>query len=534
MRNLGNKLQTKAVSLFAGLLLQTVISGLIVGALSGCYQGSVDSFDRQNGATRNELKDLMYGNKTKNNSDKKSEPEIPSSTSVPKSSRIIAIPSLPQDSSEKLISFSVAEQVPLKDVFIELAKASKLDLDLDPNISGGVIINAKNRPLTEVLDRVCDMGNLRYTLSNGRLQVERDLPYAKNYLVDFLSEGGLWGDVEKNILAILSGSASADGNDSVGSVNSNKLANIMTVFASKKNHDRVASYLESVRRNASAQVLIEAKVVEVTLKDDYKTGIDWNWAKDGFTLSQSANGDNATAKNPISFVVPTSSGFLGGSISATINALEEFGTVKAISSPRINALNNQKATLNFTQKLVYFTTEASNSSTTSTSGTNNQNTVTSTKNEEPTGTELIITPVIDLVTQEITLNVKPKITIKSGEVTQEVPTVINGVSTTIKNQIPIINTRELTTIAKIKSGNVLVIGGVMSEAATNNDKGFPFIQSVPIVGNLFKSVNKTSDVNETVIFIKATIINTSDGVSKYDRKVHDAFSSSARPFFNSK
>lgn len=508
--------------------------------VAGCSQGRVDPFDRQTGVTREEIKNAMYGDRTKKNAKKdepknSSVPAIPQ-TSIPRPSRIIAIPSLPKEKADKLISFAVTEQVPLKDVLIELAKAAKLDVDLDPTIDGGVIVNAKNRPLSEVLNRVCEMGNLRYTLKNGRLHVEKDLPFAKNYLTDYLIDGALWADVERNIVALITGEGGAAAS---GSVSSNKLANIMTVFASQKNHVKVAEYLESVKKHASAQVLIEAKVVEVTLSDDYRTGIDWSWVRNGREITQTAggpvSGGTTDTTDPLTVIIPSQSSIFGGNISASITALEEFGTVKAISSPRINTMNNQKATLNFTQKLVYFTNDTSSNSTTSTAGTNVQNTVTSTKNEEPTGTELTITPSIDLENNEITLYVNPKITVQSGEVTQTVlvpdTNSETGEFTELTNQIPIINTRELTTVAKIKSGSVLVIGGVMNENTTNTDSGIPFLNRIPVLGYLFKSTVKNSEVNETVVFVKATIIGTSDGVGKYDRDLNDTFSSRSRSIF---
>ncbi len=503
---------------------------LLVATLLGCSQGKIDSFDRQNGATREELKNIFFVSKNKSN-ENKADKEIPKLSSIPQSSRMIVIPTPPKLNNKQLISFSITAQVPLKDVLIELAKSAKLDIDLDPTISGGVIIDAKNRPLTEILDRVCDMGNLRYSLFDDVLRVERDLPFAKNYLVDFLIDGNLWGEVETNIRAIIDGSNS-NSDSGGGSISSNKLANIMTIFASQKNHQKIVNYIEQVRKNSSAQVLIEAKVIEVTLKDNYKTGIDWSWAGDG-KASITQSGGGVDGANPISIILGSSSLF-GGNINASITALEEFGTVKAIASPRISTLNNQKATLNFTQKLVYFTNDSSNNVTTAASSNTTQNTITSTMHEEPTGTELIITPAIDLVSNTITLNVQPKITVKSGEVTQTITVPIGtaGDSQLLTNQIPIINVRELKTIAKIQSGSVLVIGGVMTEDVTNNEIGIPFLSGIPFVGYLFKSVSKVFSTTETVVFIKATIVNSSDGISKYDRDFHDKSVSISRPFLN--
>jgi len=519
-------------------ILRLLLTYLMMAVLFACAQGRVDPFDLQTGTSKKEIKDIFFGDRSKKYAakkvDNKNEINSPNSqiNSIPNVSKIITIPSPPRIMTEKLMSFSVNQEVPLKDVLIELAKAAKLDIDLDQGIEGGVIVSAKNRSLIEILDRVCDMGNLRYTLNNNRLYVEKDLPFAKNYSLDFLIDSELWGAAESGIMDLMSDKSGSKSASSGGSVSSNKLSNIMTIFASQKNHIKVANYLEKIRKNSSAQVLIEAKVVEVTLKDNYKTGIDWGLVSGKDTLTQSGGGAGAGAKNPITLILG-SVDILSKSINSTISALEEFGVVKGIASPRINTLNNQKAKLNFTKKLVYFTSDVSTNTVTTTGTSATQNAITSTMHTESLGTELSITPTIDLETNEITLDVKPKITIKSDEVDQIVTNPSgSGASASITNKIPIINTRELNTTAKIKSGNVLVIGGVMTEDSTNADVGVPFLSRIPILGYLFRSTTKTSTITETVIFVKATIVGIGNGVSKYDKQMHETFSSSNRPFIN--
>ena len=524
------------------LLKNTLLPIFLIATISGCAQGKTDPFDRQTGTTREEVKDVFFGNKAKTEAAKKSSSNAPSnSVAIPQISRMVSIPSLPKTNNEKLISFSVTDQVPLKDVIIELAKVAKLDIDLDPSIDGGVIVNAKNRPLTEILDRICDMGSLRYTLENNVLHVERDLPFAKNYLVDFLINGNLWGGVETNVVSLIADTGAGAKSSAGGSVSSNKLANTMTIFASQKNHIRVKNYLDSVRKHSSAQVLIEAKVVEVALSDTYKTGIDWTFTQKGETsaaplLKQSGGGNSGSIAGAITLLMPKGNLF-GSSLNTTISALETFGVVKTISSPRVSALNNQKSYLNFTHKLPYFIYSATQTDavTSATGTTPAKITITSTLNTELTGVDLNITPTIDLVSGEITLDVQPKITSSSTNASSDVQLSDKDGKLFIvaTNKIPIVDTRELKTIAKIQSGSVLVIGGVMSESTTNEDSGIPFLQSIPILGYLFKSTSKVSKVIETAIFIKATIIGTGDGVNKYDRKLNDTFTSSDRPFFNS-
>ncbi len=441
------------------------------------------------------------------------------------------------------ISFSVTEQVPLKDVLIELGRAAKIDVDLDSNISGGIVINARNRPLGEVIDRIAELGNLRYNYDKGVLHFRRDSPYVKNYFVDYLFDGSiLWAEVSQNLSTIITNNSASvlsekSASDTsvttaipTSSITLNKTAGIMSIFATQRQHKEIATYLADVEKSASAQVLIEAKVVEVALNDEFKTGIDWSWsdfASNGRSVAVDVS-NGFTQGNPLGIV-------FSGDITASVSALEKFGTSRTLSSPRIHAINNQKAILNFAKKLIYFKLE--NTQTNAAGGNNNTVTAvattrTSTKIEIDVGVELIITPSINLETNEITLNVAPKITAEFGEriLDPASPTDDAGVIT-VRNEVPQIKTRELKTIAKVQSGNILVIGGLMEESTSNTDTGIPFLQRIPILGYLFKSTSKVSETTETVIFIKATIVNSGSQPHKVDRDIQEKFDTNRRRFF---
>ncbi|NBV06241.1 MAG: hypothetical protein EBS06_03275 [Proteobacteria bacterium] len=462
----------------------------------------------------------------------------PSENSIPSFSKLILNPPPPQIGGDKIISFSVTDQIPLKDVLIELGRVAKIDVDLDSGISGGVVINAKNRPLKEVIDRIATLGNLRYSYQNGVLHFERDLPYSKNYFVDFLSGSQLWSDVESNISAILSdGSSNSSPSNSSSSSDSssenvsssvsssrytsNKSAGIISVYATRSQHEQVSQYLDDVYRNSSAQVLIEAKIIEVTLSKEFDTGINWSWVNDAKSASTNTSFSSPSGSTAsISAIVPKVKLLgLGGDLGATISALEQFGKAKSISSPRVNAINNQKATLDFTQKKIYFTVSASSSTSTGTA-TNTVSTVTATKNELDVGAKLEITPSINLATNEITLEVKPKLSIDTGEVAID-PSVNPSTGKSLGNTIPIINTRELSTIAKIQSGNILVIGGLISESINNNGTGIPFLMRIPFFKYIFGAFSNYTRKIETVIFIKATIVSSGNNLNKQDRSFYN-------------
>ena len=83
----------------------------------------------------------------------------------------------PAGAEERLVSISVTDTVPIRSVLLELARAAEVDLELDAAIDGGIIFTAHNKPFIEVVERIANMANLRYSFKNGVLRVELDRPY---------------------------------------------------------------------------------------------------------------------------------------------------------------------------------------------------------------------------------------------------------------------------------------------------------------------------------------------------------------------
>ncbi len=493
-----------------------------------CSQGKVDPYFDNIGLSEQDIKDSII--KSKIDQKKAKEDAIKSDTPIPRLNRSIVAPPIPKIGGEKIISFYVTEQVPLRDVLIELGRIAEIDVDVDPKISGGVIINAKNRPFKEIIDRITTQGNLRYSYKNKVLYFETDKPFMKNYFVDYLDDSPLWDDVQTNIENIFTSekdSSAGESSTSSASVTPNKTAGMLTIYATQKQHDAIEKYLEDVSKQSSTQVLIEAKVIEVSLSDKFRAGIDWS--QDLFKFSSPDADTNfaamATVANPALKI-------FGGDINVAVDAMSKFGSTKAISSPRIHAMNNQKASLNFAEKLVYFKVEAQQSAqgtTTGTAASTVATTVTSTKQEENVGVQIEITPSINLKTGEITMSISPKITQKTGDVKD--PATANTATFSYANSVPIITTREITTTVKIVSGNVVILGGLMKDTSTGNQGGIPFLRRIPIFGWLFKSMEKSSDVSETVIFIKATIVNSGTRANKVDRDLQEKYDVNRRNYF---
>jgi Flp pilus assembly secretin CpaC len=509
------------------LLTKKVAIFSLVSAQFSCYNGKVDPFDFQSGLSRDDIRNAIV----KPPEQQKKNGETKEEIYIPRTLKLISAPPPPVIGGGKIISFSVTDEVPLKDVLIELGRVADIDVDLDPGIDGGVIINAKNRPLKEVIDRICTIGGLRYTYENGVLHFERDLPFMRTYFVDYLIDGELWSDVETNLDALLASAEStksSEDSSAQSTFSSNKSAGIISVFANEKEHKMVVNYLADVEEAASAQVIIEAKIVEVKLSETFKAGITWSSAANKITSVSGLPG--VTGGIAISGV-----NLFGDSVNSSAEALETFGTTRTIASPRLHAINNQKASLNFSDTKVFFKIDANQNVTTSVGETtNNTSSVTSTKQELDIGTQLEITPSINPRTGEIVMKISPKLSVPGTSVVDPAsPTYkdADGNIVTITNSVPQVNSRTIETIAKVRSGEVLVIGGLMRDSGENTDKGVPLLANLPVLGWLFKSAEKESNITETVIFIKATIVKRGSGASKIDRDLQRKFDSNRRKFF---
>lgn len=537
--------------------------------------------------------------------------------------------------SMPLVSVSVNQSVPVRDVLFELAKQADYDIELDPNIRGSIIFTARERPFDEVVERISDIAGLRYKFENDVLRVEVDTPYNKTYKIDYLSyvrsntssmrnnvavvsgdgadtgssfqtaaqsEADFWGELETNLEQIVRNfqtgalktnrdpritateqnpnvqavAPDADGNvqvqppqaslqvsslpdemeDASGSAGGaaspdsdmptftlNKQAGLINIYANEKAHEEVAAYLKLLKRAVTSQVLIEAKVLEVILNDEHATGIDWrvldglsgeltlDFLTGGFNRSTSpivpniaggVSGTNVAGNS--SFVM----GYAGDDVQALINAVSGFGTVRALASPRLTVLNNQSAALNVATNRVFFDIDID-----VTSDDNGvQTDISSDIRNVPEGVLVNVQPSINLDDRTISMAVRPTIT----RIVNERPdpavqyvTAANGIDD-VENLVPELNVQELDSVIKTRSGQAVVMGGLLQDRVSTDDTGVPVISETPLVGNLFKKHNNRVQKTELVIFLKATILDSpSESVHNTDKDLYRQFSSDRRP-----
>jgi MSHA biogenesis protein MshL len=314
----------------------------------------------------------------------------------------------------------------------------------------------------------------------------------------------------------------------MASVIVNPESGVVTVRATSRQHEKVQEFLEQVTGSSRRQVLIEATIVEVTLNDNYQTGVDWSALGInglGYSFRQNIVGpgtssapfalDNATP-NSFSIAYSNPAAAIGGSISSTIKLLDTFGRTRVLSSPKLMVLNNQTAMLKVVDNRVYFTIKAD----TVTNQTTSTTTFTSTQNVVPVGFIMNVTPQIsdgDMVT----INVRPTVTRVIDTVPDPNPTLAAARVTSL---IPVTQTREMESVLKVQSGQTAILGGLMLDSFESQRAGLPVASRLPFLGDLVSKRNDTSTKSELVIFIRPYVIRNAsvDGdLAAYRRYLPD-------------
>lgn len=314
------------------------------------------------------------------------------------------------------------------------------------------------------------------------------------------------------------------------SVMVNRETGFLMARATSRQHEKIQEFLDLVLTSARRQVMIEATIVEVTLNQSYQQGIDWQYFNQG--AAGRAVGQGTTTRsfrvNPTTgaFEATTSTSTLPSSIGGTlfslafrrgdflaaIKLLENFGTLRVLSSPKLSVLNNQTALLKVVDNIVYFQFKAD----TTQSQTSTLTNVTTTPQSVSVGLVMSVTPQIS-ENGSVLLNVRPTI---SREIGRGKPDPNPNIPAGMENRVPEIQTREMESLMRVNNGEIAVLGGLMQDVVNNSDDAVPGISKIPIFGNLFTHRNDLTTKTELVIFLRPTVIK--------DSSIHGDYSSFRR------
>ena len=328
------------------------------------------------------------------------------------------------------------------------------------------------------------------------------------------SENDFWSDLKEALKVLVS---PTEGRQVVVSPQ----AGLVTVRALPSEIAVVKDFLNQSQGSLQRQVVLEARIIEVTLNDGYQQGVRWDRIASGLTGSVNFGfSGGAIASN---FAANTAAGIdpainavngIGNSISTdiggvstlrisrgdfdgVINMLQTQGDVQMLSNPRVTVTNNQKAVIKVGQD-EYFVTDVSTSEDQSATQTENENDIELTPFFS--GIALDVTPQIDR-SGSVILHVHPSVT-ETAEQTK----VIQVGDQQILLPLAQSNIRESDTVIRARDGEIVVIGGLMETVTSEQESKTPLLGDIPFIGNAFKNKAKTQSKRELVILIRPSVV----------------------------
>jgi len=352
------------------------------------------------------------------------------------------------------------------------------------------------------------------------------------------SDNDFWSELKAALEAIV---GSKEGGRSVVI---SPQSGVLVIRAMPEELRSVDAYLKATQLAVDRQVILEAKILEVELNDSFQSGINWasfasirsshpnrvsggmiapgaNLAPLPYTGGQPPpinNGQGLAASTGFSLSnAATAAGSLFGfafqtnNFAALISFLESQGQVHVLSSPRVAAMNNQKAVLKIGTD-EFFVTGVTNTVNTTDNGTTNTPSVTL----QPffSGVVLDVTPQID-DKGNILLHVHPSV----SQVSTVTKNVDLGSAGTLTLPLAASATSELDSYVRGQSGQVVAIGGLMRQVSSGDVDQLPGASKVPVLGALFRNKTRMSQKRELVVLIKPTIV---DGANDWSQDLLDA------------
>lgn len=475
--------------------------------------------------------------------------------------------------------FDVAvERAPVRSFLMNLVEGTDHGMVVHPEVSGEVTMNLKNVTVEQVLDTLREVHGLPYREVEGGFEVTPAALETRVFDVDYLNvsrqghsqtrvssgqvseqggSDGVLGSTTSSRTSTLTGThvetdTAADfwqelvatldaivGEGAGRSVMASPHAGVVTVRAMPRELAYVESYLGDAHRNLRRQVIIEAKILEVALSDGYQQGINWSavlgnsveFAQTGGgttlgggtslvnSVAPSEIGGNAGILDPamLAMIEGAAASAFGGVFSIAL-ALEDFaafiellktqGDVEVLSSPRISTLNNQKAVIKVGSD-EFFVTDVSTTTVTGTATTTSPDV---TLTPFFSGIALDVTPRIG-EHGDITLHVHPAV----SQVRDQTKVIDLGAGVaTLSLPLAFSTVRESDSIVRARSGQVIVIGGLIENVSDEKDARLPLLGDLPWIGGAFRQKRQVARKNELVILLRPEVVEADGWARRVD------------------
>lgn len=474
-----------------------------------------------------------------------------------------SMPPVESKPQENKFDLSV-NNTPASQVFAAIVSGTRYSIVIPSDVSGFITLHLKEVTVFEALEAIREVYGYEYKVDGSRIYIQgitmQTRIFQVNYLtgqrsgnsslrvasssiadsssssstpgaaptqgvtramdssrVSMTSKADFWEELSLSLTAIV-------GNEKGRSVVISPMSGVIVVRAMPEELRNVAVYLKASQISIERQVILEAKIIEVSLEDSLQTGVNWaSFTSDGSnfnsagqigagnTLSPSIGGVPSDLTGSIISGTPGSSlsgatsnpgsmfglAFQTSNFAALLNFLESQGSVHVLSSPRIATLNNQKAVLKVGTDEFFVT-----GVTTTTTAVGTTATTTPTVTLQPffSGISLDVTPRIDS-NNDIILHVHPSV----GQVTT-VNKVLNLGTSAGTYTLPLASSSvsETDSIVRARDGQIVAIGGLMRQATIEAESGLPGLAK-----SIFGQTSKKTEKRELVILIKPTVV-TSD------------------------
>jgi general secretion pathway protein D/MSHA biogenesis protein MshL len=266
---------------------------------------------------------------------------------------------------------------------------------------------------------------------------------------------------------------------------------LITVTAPRRIINKVETYLNNLKEELYKQISIEAKILEVSISNEREVGIDWEslFNSSPFTFNMAFG--SSTVHQPLGPSSERSFTLNAKSFTTLVSAIEKQGKTRVLANPKISVLNGQPALINVGRNVTYI----DKVTTTVEDGVVTSNVTTK---DKTSGIVLsIIATVLD--NDEIILNLTPV----TSQLEEPIVYRDFGDSTV---GLPITNVRELSTIVRVKKGEMLVVGGLIDYTNDDDNAHVPLLGRLPLIGRLFSLESKFKTRKELVILLKPEII----------------------------
>lgn len=492
----------KTVSLIGPLFL--------IILLSGCYTASPPTHPKKlssvarNASASSEIKQF--------NEQSKATPPPP-----------MVLPSVYQNISPfsgKTISLS-AENANLRQVLYLISQSAGLNLIIDSDVDANTTITLTlDKASTEdALDTVMTLSRCSYALKGNMLYIKQysTRTFAIPYIHTQSSfDSTLGGDILGSSTALgvtgkfaLNYKNPVEGNDFYkqiennikeslspkGKFTLNKFTGTLVVTDTKRTLDNIEEMLKKIKKSASRQVLIEAKILEVILNDEHELGVDWNTlagAIGDFSFKQTLGLTGAMAGQL---------SYNDKHINAVITALDTAGDVQTLSNPRIKVSSGQSALFTSGKLVPYWDLQVTPGTSTPTSFI--PPLYQYTRRDVLDGLSLGVTPKITEEGQ-IILNIVPVIASIEGEKSINGPINTNQIGTVAT--APIMNIKEAGTIIYARDNDLVLIGGLINNVKKDTRESIPVLGEIPYMGALFSRTYQKDEKRELVILLKLNLV----------------------------